>query len=71
MRPPLIVLDFAAGTARRYWPKPDKGFITQTAQLIKKPEDVWNMGGEEGLVLLEQFRSGKLDVQPIEEDEVA
>jgi hypothetical protein len=69
MRPPLIALDFAAGTARRYWPKPDKGFLTQTAKMQKEPDVPWMMGSPEGLALLEGFRKGELQVQPLNEDE--
>lgn len=70
-RPPLVALDFNAGTARRYWPKPGGGFTTQTGVLQKAPGDPWMMGGEEGLALLEDFRNGNLNVEPINEKECA
>jgi hypothetical protein len=65
-RPPLVALDFNAGTARRYWPKAGGGFITQTGLMKKDPDAPWMLGTDEAREVLEQFRAGKLDIDPIE-----
>lgn len=69
-RPNLICLDFKAGTARCYWPKPTGGFFTQLGSLQKAETDVWAMGTPEGLALLEKFRTGQLDVTPVTEQDL-
>ena len=38
MRPALVALDFKELHARRYWPKPGGGFVTDEAALCA-PED--------------------------------
>lgn len=63
-RPTLLCLDFKQGTARRYWPKPDgHGFMTQEAKLQKPEGDAWQMGSNDGLALLDDFRLGRLSRQ--------
>lgn len=71
-RPSLLLIETKKGKVTRYWPKQGDqrpaSFITQTAEIYQL-NGVWMLGGEEGLDLLEQFRSGKLDAQPIEATE--
>lgn len=70
-KPSLIALDFRNGTARRYKPKPTGGgFFTQEATVKKETKDPWRLGSDEGLELLEGFRTGQLDVQPITDEEL-
>ena len=52
MRLPLVVLDFAQQRARRYWPKPGGGFVTDDAAL--EGRDEWNT--PEALAQIEAFR---------------
>lgn len=68
-RPALLALDFANGTARRYWPKPGdqrpQSFITQEALLVKPDDVAWETGSEKGRGVLEAFRSGKLPIEAL------
>lgn len=72
-RPPLVVLDFNALIARRYWPKPGDQrpatFITQTGTLTKDEKAPWQMGNDDGLALIESFRRGELVATPVDGDE--
>jgi hypothetical protein len=74
VRPTLLCIDTHAGTATRYWPKTGKqrpaSFLIQSAKIFKL-DGLWQLGGPEGLALLEDFRAGKLDVEPIDEKEYA
>ena len=51
MRPVLVALDFKQARARRYWPKPHGGFVTDDAAL-----EGTNWGSDDGLRALEDFR---------------
>lgn len=67
MRPTLLCIDTKQGKATRYWPKlgdqRPATFLTQEAAIYQL-DGVWQLGGEEGLAILEQFRAGKLNVAP-------
>ena len=51
MKPPLVVIDSRNLTARRYWSKPEGGFIVDEA-VIAAPEDQDETFG----AVVEQFR---------------
>ena len=65
MKPALLALDFKNATARRYFPKPTGGFLTQQAILQKNTNESWQMGSEQGLAVLEAFRAGRLPVEDL------
>lgn len=66
-RPTLLAIDFHNLTCRRYWPKPGdqrpQSFITQTGELVKPDDQPWKLGNADGRAMLEDFRTGKLEVQ--------
>lgn len=51
MKPPLVALDFQTLTARRYWPKPDGGFIVDEAMLVPSDQQDERMAAS-----IEDFR---------------
>ena len=65
MKPALLALDFQRGTARRYFPKPTGGFLTQEAILTKPDGDKWQSGSDEGRAILDAFRTGRLPVEDL------
>ncbi len=60
MKPALVVLDFAQNRARRYWPKPNGGFVTWDAAI-----DDANLGDDEGRAQIEAFRKGPEKKKPV------
>jgi hypothetical protein len=73
VKPTLLAIDFHNLTVRRYWPKPGDqrptAFLTQTGQLQKRDEDPWKLGNADGLAMLEDFRTGLLEVHEETTDE--
>lgn len=65
MKPTLLAFDFKACRVRRYFPKPTGGFLTQEAILTKPEGDKWQTGSEEGLAIMEAFRTGRLPVEDL------
>ena len=67
MKPTLLAIDTHAGKVTRYWPKigdqRPATFLTQTAEIYKL-DGLWQLGGADGLAILEQFRAGKLEAKP-------
>jgi hypothetical protein len=69
VRIPLVALDFGAGKATRYWPKPSgAGFLTQEGSLRKPDDEPWQLGSEDGRRLIEDFRIGRLAVTALDSE---
>ena len=69
VKPALLALDFHNRRVRRYFPKQTGGFLTQQAVLVKPADEPWKIGTDEGLALLDAFRTGRLPVDDLPDHE--
>lgn len=68
-KPVLVALDFQQRTARRYVPKAIGGFFREEAIIGQEGEPLIGFGGEDGLAMIERFRTGNMALQSRSVDE--